>query len=107
PPVPAVELRPRGRSHSPARDARGVRPHYDISNEVFALFLYAGVTYSCGIFSRGAQTLEEAQRTKLELVCDKLALEAGARVLDVGCGWGSFPLPPAAPRGAQAVGCPL
>jgi cyclopropane-fatty-acyl-phospholipid synthase len=107
PPVPALELRPRGRRHSPARDARAVRHHYDISNEFFALFLDPAMTYSCGIFSRGAETLEEAQRTKLELVCDKLALEEGARVLDVGCGWGSFAIHAAVTRGAQVVGITL
>ena len=48
------------------------------------------MTYSCAIFSRGAKTLEEAQETKLDLVCTKLALQEGERVLDVGCGWGSF-----------------
>jgi cyclopropane-fatty-acyl-phospholipid synthase len=107
PPVPALELRPRGRRHSPARDARAVRHHYDISNEFFALFLDPAMTYSCGIFSRGAETLEEAQRTKLELVCDKLALEEGARVLDVGCGWGSFAIHAAVTRGAEVVGITL
>jgi cyclopropane-fatty-acyl-phospholipid synthase len=107
PPVPAVELRPRGRRHSPARDARAVRHHYDVSNEFFALFLDPSMTYSCGIFSRGAETLEAAQHTKLELVCDKLELEEGARVLDVGCGWGSFAIHAAATRGAEVVGITL
>jgi cyclopropane-fatty-acyl-phospholipid synthase len=104
PPVPEVELRPRGRRHSPARDARAVRYHYDVSNEFFALFLDPSLTYSCGIFSRGASTLEEAQRAKLELVCDKLALGPGDRVLDVGCGWGSFAIHAAATRGTEVVG---
>ena len=107
PPVPTVELRPRGRRHGPARDARAVRHHYDVSNEFFALFLDPSMTYSCGIFSRGARTLEEAQHTKLELVCDKLALEPGNRVLDVGCGWGSFAIHAAATRGAEVVGITL
>ena len=107
PPVPALELRPRGRRHSPARDARAVRHHYDTSNEFFALFLDQSMTYSCGIFSRGASTLEEAQSTKLELVCEKLALKAGDRVLDVGCGWGSFAVHAAVTRGCQVVGITL
>jgi cyclopropane-fatty-acyl-phospholipid synthase len=107
PPVPNVELRPRGRRHSPARDARAVRHHYDVSNEFFALFLDPSMTYSCGIFSRGADTLEQAQRTKLEIVCNKLTLEPGDRVLDVGCGWGSFAIHAAATRGAEVVGITL
>jgi cyclopropane-fatty-acyl-phospholipid synthase len=107
PAVPAVELRPCGRRHSPARDARAVRHHYDVSNEFFALFLDPSMTYSCAIFSRGARTLEEAQRTKLDLVCDKLALKPEDRVLDVGCGWGSFAIHAAATRGTEVVGITL
>jgi cyclopropane-fatty-acyl-phospholipid synthase len=107
PPVPEIELRPRGRRHSPARDARAVRHHYDISNEFFALLLDRSMTYSCGIFSRGASTLEEAQRTKLELVCEKLGLRPGERVLDVGCGWGSFAVHAAATRSVEVVGITL
>ena len=90
PPPPEMELKPRGERHSPDRDARAVRHHYDVSNEFFSLFLDRSMTYSCAIFSRGANTLEEAQETKLELVCHKLGLRPGEHVLDVGCGWGSF-----------------
>ncbi len=87
---PDSELVPRGTRHSKTRDARAVRHHYDVSNDFFALFLDESMTYSCAVFNRGASTLEEAQRTKLDMVCTKLALEPGERVLDVGCGWGSF-----------------
>ena len=104
---PAAELRPRGERHSVARDARAVRHHYDVSNEFFALFLGSSLTYSCGIFSRGAATLEEAQEAKLEMVCTKLGLGKGDRVLDVGCGWGSFAMHAAANHGAQVVGITL
>ncbi len=99
PRAPTAELRPRGRRHSRERDRRAVRHHYDVSNEFFALILGESMTYSCAIFSRGARTLEEAQRAKLELVCAKLGLVPGERVLDVGCGWGSFALHAAAQHG--------
>ncbi len=85
-----MELRPKGKRHSILRDKRAVTHHYNLSNEYFALFLDESMTYSCAIWSRGATTLEEAQQTKLELVCTKLGLQPGDRVLDVGCGWGAF-----------------
>ncbi|HEY5044882.1 MAG TPA: cyclopropane-fatty-acyl-phospholipid synthase family protein [Solirubrobacteraceae bacterium] len=107
PRIPASELRPRGRRHSRARDARAVRHHYDVSNDFFALFLDESMTYSCALFSRGARTLEEAQAAKLELVCAKLALKADERVLDVGCGWGGFVLHAARNHGVRAVGITL
>ena len=107
PRVPAAELRPRGRRHSRARDKRAVTHHYDVSNEFFRLFLGESMTYSCAIFSRGAQTLEQAQETKLELVCTKLALKEGERVLDVGCGWGSFALHAASRHGVRVTGITL
>ncbi len=65
------------------------------------------MTYSCALFSRGATTLEEAQEQKLELVCTKLALTPGERVLDIGCGWGSFAIHAAARHGARVVGITL
>lgn len=104
---PAAELRPRGRRHSRERDRRAVTHHYDVSNEFFELMLGESMTYSCAIFSRGAQTLAEAQRTKLELVCTKLGLHAGERVLDVGCGWGSFALHAAGEHGVHVTGITL
>ena len=107
PPVPAAELRPRGRRHSQARDARSVRHHYDVSNDFFKLFLGDSLTYSCALFSRGARTLGEAQEAKLELVCQKLALSPGDRVLDVGCGWGSFAMHAAANHDVSVVGITL
>jgi cyclopropane-fatty-acyl-phospholipid synthase len=128
PPIPASELRPRGRRHSRERDARAVRHHYDVSNEFFALFLDESMTYSCALFSRTLSslegswgthplgepdtehprpTLEQAQAAKRELICRKLALREGERVLDVGCGWGSFVIHAAANHGVQAVGITL
>ncbi len=104
---PDSELRPSGRRHSKERDARAVRHHYDVSNEFFSLFLDDSMTYSCAVFSLGAKTLEEAQEEKLEMVCRKLALGEGERVLDVGCGWGSFPLWAATRHGARVLGITL
>ena len=104
---PAAELRPRGRRHSPERDARAVRHHYDLPGEFFALFLDGSMTYSCALFSRGAATLEEAQEAKLDMVCAKLGLEPGARVLDVGCGWGSFAIHAASRHDARVLGITL
>jgi len=107
PRIPASELRPRGRRHSRERDERAVRHHYDVSNEFFALFLDDSMTYSCALFSRGADTLEEAQVAKRELVCTKLQLREGERVLDVGCGWGSFVIHAAREHGVRALGVTL
>jgi cyclopropane-fatty-acyl-phospholipid synthase len=107
PRVPASELRPRGERHSRERDERAVRHHYDVGNEFFQLFLDESMTYSCAIFSRGAETLEQAQEAKLELVCTKLGLSEGDTLLDVGCGWGAFAIHAASRHGARVVGITL
>jgi len=107
PPRPSAELRPSGRRHSKERDARAVRHHYDVSNEFFELFLGPTMVYSCAIWNQGAKTLEEAQEEKLETVARKLALKEGDRVLDVGCGWGGFPLWAATKHGCSVVGITL
>jgi cyclopropane-fatty-acyl-phospholipid synthase len=104
---PAAEIILSGKAHSRERDAQAVRHHYDVSNDFFRLFLGDDMTYSCAIFSRGARTLEEAQRTKLDLVAAKLGLRAGERLLDVGCGWGSMALHAAREYGAEVVGITL
>jgi len=107
PKLPQAELIPHGRRHSIERDKAAVRHHYDVSNEYFALFLDPTMTYSCAIFSRGAKTLEEAQWVKRELVCTKLGLQAGERVLDVGCGWGAFAIHAAREHGVHVTGITL
>jgi cyclopropane-fatty-acyl-phospholipid synthase len=107
PPPPPAELRPRGRLHTLRRDAAAVRHHYDVSNEFFALFLDETMTYSCALFEEGTETLEQAQEAKLELICAKLGLEPGQRVLDIGCGWGSFPIYAAREHGVSVLGITL
>ena len=105
---PKAELRPSGRRHSRERDARAVRHHYDVSNEFFELFLGPTMVYSCAIWRDGEKkTLEEAQEEKLETVARKLALREGERVLDVGCGWGGFPIWAAREHGVSVVGITL
>ncbi|HEY4452197.1 MAG TPA: cyclopropane-fatty-acyl-phospholipid synthase family protein [Solirubrobacteraceae bacterium] len=104
---PALELVLRGPLHTAERDAAAVRYHYDVGNEFFALFLDESMTYSCAIFSRGATTLADAQQAKLELVASKLDLQPGMRVLDVGCGWGSFAIHAAREHGARVLGITL
>jgi cyclopropane-fatty-acyl-phospholipid synthase len=105
---PQAELRPSGRRHSKERDARAVRHHYDVSNEFFELFLGPTMVYSCAIWRGGEKkTLEQAQEEKLETVARKLDLREGDRVLDVGCGWGGFPLWAATRHGANVVGITL
>ncbi|HEY1776517.1 MAG TPA: cyclopropane-fatty-acyl-phospholipid synthase family protein [Solirubrobacteraceae bacterium] len=104
---PATELLLAGELHTPERDAEAIRYHYDVGNEFFALFLDESMTYSCALFSRGAQTLAEAQRAKLDLIAQKLELKPGQRVLDVGCGWGSFAIHAAREYGATVTGITL
>jgi cyclopropane-fatty-acyl-phospholipid synthase len=101
---PKTELRLRGARHTISRDRRAVRHHYDVGNDFFALFLDRSMTYSCAYWQAGATTLEEAQEAKLDLVCRKLALREGERVLDVGCGWGSFAIHAASRYGVRVVG---
>jgi cyclopropane-fatty-acyl-phospholipid synthase len=107
PPVPDSELRPRGRRHSVERDKRSVTHHYDVSNDFFALWLDKSMTYSCAFFSRDGSSLEAAQVAKLDLICTKLALEKGERMLDVGCGWGSLAIHAAREYGVSVTGITL
>ena len=107
PPAPAAELRPSRRRHTKRRDAVAVRHHYDVSNDFFALFLDETMTYSCALFQEGTETLEDAQRAKLDLICRKLELKPGMRMLDIGCGWGSLAIHAAREYGASVWGITL
>jgi cyclopropane-fatty-acyl-phospholipid synthase len=79
-----------GALHSKDRDAQAVNYHYDISNDFFRLWLDSRMVYSCAYFTSPQDSLEEAQRRKLDYVCRKLRLRPGERFLDVGCGWGAL-----------------
>ncbi|MET7407320.1 cyclopropane-fatty-acyl-phospholipid synthase family protein [Streptomyces parvulus] len=92
PPVPATQARLRGGLHTKSRDRAAISHHYDLSNDFYRLLLDDTMAYSCGLWTEEHTDAAAAQRAKLELVCRKLGLTAGARLLDIGCGWGSLTL---------------
>jgi cyclopropane-fatty-acyl-phospholipid synthase len=105
PAPPASQARVRGRLHSPLRDRRAISHHYDLSNEFYAAILDPSMAYSCAYYGDDPeQSLESAQRAKLDLVCRKLGLHPGRTLLDVGCGWGSLSLHAAEHFGACVTG---
>jgi len=107
PRIPSEEARLRGRRHSKARDAAAIAHHYDVSNAFYRIVLGSSMTYSCAVWERPDVTLEEAQAAKYELICRKLGLEPGMRLLDVGCGWGGMAIHAAERHGVHAVGITL
>lgn len=107
PTPPASEARLTGALHTRLRDRAAIAHHYDLSNEFYELLLDEHMAYSSAYYTRSGQTLHDAQTTKLELVCRKLDLEKGQRLLDVGCGWGSMILYAARTRGVRATGITL
>lgn len=92
--------------HTKAGDAATVSYHYDQSNDFYAMFLGPSMTYTCALFATPETSLEDAQAAKLNLVLDKLALQPGDRLLDIGCGWGSMEIA-AAKRGIHVLGVTL
>lgn len=104
PPPPPEEVRLRGLRHTRRRDAAAVSHHYDVSNDFYRLVLGPAMTYSCALFEGPDDTLEQAQANKHELICRKLDVGEGTRLLDVGCGWGSLLLHATAEHGAHGVG---
>jgi len=102
-----AEARLQGRRHSRSRDAAAVRHHYDLPPEFYALWLDRTLTYSCAYFERPDVDLDTAQHTKLDLVCRKLRLQPGERLLDIGCGWGSLALHAVEHYGVSALGITL
>ncbi len=104
PPLPAEEARLRGRLHGLRRDAAAISHHYDVGNDFYRLFLGPSLTYSCAYWFADDVDLAAAQAAKHELVCAKLGLRPGMRLLDVGCGWGSMVMHAARHHDVRAVG---
>ncbi|MDQ1429511.1 MAG: cyclopropane-fatty-acyl-phospholipid synthase, partial [Actinomycetota bacterium] len=109
PRAPASEAMVGGRLHTRSRDRQVIAHHYDLSNEFYALILDEHMAYSCAYFASDApdHSLADAQRDKLDLVCRKLALAPGMRLLDVGCGWGALGIHAAQHYGVQVTGVTL
>ncbi|HEX3426514.1 MAG TPA: cyclopropane-fatty-acyl-phospholipid synthase family protein [Acidimicrobiales bacterium] len=107
PAPPAEEARLRGGRHSRERDAAAIAHHYDVGNEFYRLILGESMTYSCARFVRPDLSLDEAQAAKYDLICRKLGLREGMRLLDVGCGWGGMAMHAAAHYRVAAVGITL
>ncbi|SMF59144.1 cyclopropane-fatty-acyl-phospholipid synthase family protein [Streptomyces sp. Amel2xC10] len=111
PPVPPAppreEVRRRGHLHTRRTDHRAISHHYDVGNDFYEIVLGPSMVYSCAYWPDPGATLEQAQDDKLELVCRKLALTPGQRLLDVGCGWGSLAIHAAREHGASVVGITL
>ncbi|CRK57686.1 Cyclopropane-fatty-acyl-phospholipid synthase [Alloactinosynnema sp. L-07] len=106
---PAEEVSVRGRRNSKGRDRAAIAHHYDLGNDFYETILDQSMAYSCAAWSRPApeQGLAEAQHDKLDLICRKLDLQPGTRLLDVGCGWGSLVLHAARHHGVLATGITL
>ncbi|MBY4111973.1 class I SAM-dependent methyltransferase [Rhodococcus fascians] len=95
-----------GLRHSKTRDAEAIHHHYDVSNRFYEMVLGPSMTYTCAAFENVEQSLEAAQENKYRLVFDKLGLQPGDRLLDIGCGWGSM-VRYAARRKVQVIGVTL
>ena len=99
-----AEARPRvNRRTGPLAARRNIARHYDLGNDLFALFLDESLTYSCAIFQDEGESLADAQRRKLRRVCEQLDLGPDDHVLEIGCGWGSFALTAAEEHGARVT----
>ncbi|MCR3748644.1 cyclopropane-fatty-acyl-phospholipid synthase [Lentzea californiensis] len=104
PDAPKEEARLRGALHTKSRDRDAISHHYDLSNDFYRLVLDPSMAYSCAYFTSEDEPLAQAQHNKLDLVCRKLGLEPGMRLLDVGCGWGSMIIHAAKHYGVHATG---
>jgi cyclopropane-fatty-acyl-phospholipid synthase len=104
PTAPATQAKLTGTLHTRARDRAAIAHHYDLSNEFYSLILDESMAYSAGYYQNENVSLANAQRAKLDLICRKLGLQPGMRLLDVGCGWGSLSLYAAENHGVQVLG---
>ena len=109
-PPPPQETRPGlwwGLRHSLSRDSRAISHHYDVSNRFYEWLLGPTMAYTCAVYPNEEATLDEAQEEKVDLVCRKLDLQPGQRLLDVGCGWGTMVVHAAKHYGAKVLGVTL
>ncbi|MFT4263803.1 MAG: class I SAM-dependent methyltransferase [Nocardioides sp.] len=95
------------RRHTAERDAEAIHHHYDVSNTFYEHVLGPSMAYTCAVYPSDDATLEEAQAEKFDLICRKLGLEPGMRLLDVGCGWGGMVRHAAKHYGVSALGVTL
>ncbi len=107
PTPPPQERRLRGRRHSKGRDADAIHHHYDVSNRFYRWVLGPSMAYTCAVFPDEYASLETAQEDKFDLVCRKLGLQPGMRLLDVGCGWGGMVMHAVKNYGVTAIGVTL
>jgi cyclopropane-fatty-acyl-phospholipid synthase len=96
-----------GERHSSRRDQAAIQYHYDVSNDFYALWLDREMQYSCAYFITPSDSLETAQEQKMDLICRKLRLQEGERLLDIGCGWGGLARYAARTRGVSVLGITL
>jgi cyclopropane-fatty-acyl-phospholipid synthase len=96
-------LQHRFRANTIEGSQRNIRAHYDLGNEFYRLFLDSQMVYSCAYFRRNDDGIEIAQKQKLDLICRKLRIEPGDRVLEIGCGWGAFAMHAARNYGAYVT----
>ncbi|MFI8304051.1 class I SAM-dependent methyltransferase [Streptomyces sp. NPDC085927] len=108
-PPPEEIRRPHRGLHTKRSDKRAISHHYDVGNDFYEIVLGPSMVYSCAYWPAPSPraTLEQAQHDKLELICRKLALTPGQRLLDVGCGWGSMAIHAAREHGVSVVGITL
>ena len=107
PTPPPQERRLNGRRHSKRRDADAIHHHYDVSNRFYSWVLGPSMAYTCAVFPNADASLETAQEEKFDLVCRKLGLQPGMRLLDVGCGWGGMVMHAVKHYGVTAIGVTL
>ncbi|KAJ3067915.1 hypothetical protein HK102_007306 [Quaeritorhiza haematococci] len=95
--------------HSKKQDEDQVREHYDRGDDFYEAFLGSYMVYTSGIIrdQEKPETLEQLQENKFQLVCDKIQLKPGEKMLDIGCGWGTLSVHAASKRGAQVTGVTL
>jgi cyclopropane-fatty-acyl-phospholipid synthase len=96
-----------GLTHARARDAEAIHHHYDVSNRFYELLLGPSMAYTCAVYPTADASLETAQDEKFDLVCRKLGLQPGMRLLDVGCGWGGMVRHAVTHYGVTAIGVTL